>query len=159
MLVVADSSPLIVLVKIDCITVLPALFREVLVPPAVDAELRRSSDRNVSAFYAALPAWLTIRRPQATHRIPGLHAGETEAIHLVTEIHADILLVDERKAYKAAVARKITAIGTVRLLERAAEENLLDLAEAFRRVKETDFWIAHALLDERLHLHQSRGTS
>lgn len=40
------------------------------------------------------------------------------------------------------------------MLERAADEKLLDLKDAFDRVKKTDFWIAHMLLDDRLKLRQ-----
>jgi predicted nucleic acid-binding protein len=46
MLVVADSSPLIVLIQIGQIDVLPALFGEVVIPPEVSAELlRENQDR------------------------------------------------------------------------------------------------------------------
>ena len=58
----------------------------------------------------------------------------------------------EGDAYREAIARNINAIGTVRILERAAEERLLDLKDAFQLVKQTDFWISHKLLDERLKL-------
>lgn len=39
MLVIADSSPLIALVNIDQIGVLPRLFKQIIIPPAVAAEL------------------------------------------------------------------------------------------------------------------------
>jgi predicted nucleic acid-binding protein len=39
MLVIADSSPLIVLVNIGHIGVLPKLFGEVVIPPAVASEI------------------------------------------------------------------------------------------------------------------------
>jgi predicted nucleic acid-binding protein len=82
-----------------------------------------------------------------------LHPGESEALSLALELHADLVLVDERKAYREAIARNLNAIGTIRVLERAAAEGLLDLADAFDRVKQTDFWISPQFLDERLKLH------
>jgi predicted nucleic acid-binding protein len=88
--------------------------------------------------------------------IGALHPGETEALILAEDLHADLLLVDERKAYHEATRRKLNAIGTVRVLELAAEQNYLNLWNAFERVKQTDFWISHQLLDERLKLHQQR---
>jgi predicted nucleic acid-binding protein len=156
MLVVADSSPLIVLVQIGHIEVLPKLFGQIVIPPAVDAELRSSHrPEPVREYFATGPAWLGIRRPVSVLPIPGLHLGETEALSLAVELHADVLLVDERRAYREAVARHLNAIGTVRVLERAAEEKLLDLGDAFDRIKATDFWISHDLLDERLRLYLS----
>jgi predicted nucleic acid-binding protein len=47
--------------------------------------------------------------------------------------------------------------GTIGILELAATRQLLDLAEAFGRIKQTDFWISHELLDRRLSLYQSRN--
>jgi predicted nucleic acid-binding protein len=72
------------------------------------------------------------------------------------ELRADLVLIDERQAYREAVARKLNAVGTVRVLERAAAERLLDLKDVFDRLKQTDFWISHKLLDERLTLFQKQ---
>ena len=56
MLVVADSSPLIVLVNIECIHILPTLFGQVVVPPEVMAELDRPNrPHNVREFIASRP--------------------------------------------------------------------------------------------------------
>jgi len=153
MLVIADSSPFVVLVNIGHIDVLPKLFGRVVVPPAVASELAASSrPQTVRDFAANPPDWLRVQRPVAVQPIPSLHPGETEAISLALELHADLILIDERAAYREAVARRLNAIGTVRVLERAASEGLLDLKDAFDRVKQTDFWISPALLDERLEL-------
>ena len=39
MIIVADSSPFVVLVSIAHVDVLPALFHEITIPPQVQAEL------------------------------------------------------------------------------------------------------------------------
>lgn len=78
------------------------------------------------------------------------------SLSLAMELHADLVLIDERKGYREAVARKLNAVGTVRILERAAAEGLLDLQRAFDRLKKTDFWISSKLLDERLKLFQKQ---
>ncbi len=154
MIVIADTSPLIVLVNIDHIDVLPALFHRILITPAIFSELTNAARPiAVRSCFSTPPAWLTTQRPIHNRPIAKLHPGETEALNLALELSADFLLIDERLAYREAIARKINAIGTVRVLERAAEENLIDLATAFERLKKTDFWIPHTLLDERLHLH------
>ena len=76
MLVVADSSPLIVLVNIGHIDVLPALFGQVVVPHEVVAELHRDNrPQAVHDFLASYPAWLVERSPSAIEPIVGLHAG------------------------------------------------------------------------------------
>jgi len=157
MLVVADSSPLIVLVNIEHVDVLPKLFGQVFIPPAVADELTFSSrPQAVRDFATAPPAWLHVQRPTTIQSIPELHPGETEALSLALELHADLVLIDERKAYREAVARNLNAVGTIRVLERAAAEKMLDLKDAFERVKKTDFWISHKLLDQRLKLFEQQ---
>lgn len=157
MLVVADSSPLIVLSQIARIEILPALFREVAAPPEVMAELRspRRSDV-VRAWIAGRPAWLIERTPASLERIPLLHPGELAAISLAIELHADLLLIDERRGRDAAVERRVPIAGTIGVLEIAAERGMLDLASAFEAIRRTDFWVSPALLNRRLKLSRSR---
>jgi len=43
-------------------------------------------------------------------------------------------------------------IGTIGVLEAAAERDFIDLGDAFEKVKRTDFWVSPTFLDERLAL-------
>ena len=88
--------------------------------------------------------------------IPLLHSGEASAICLAIEVHANLLLIDEILGRKAATARGLQITGTVGIIERAADQGLIDLKETFARIKETDFWISHKLLDARLELFLRR---
>ncbi len=156
MLVIADSSPLIVLVNVGYIDILPKLFGQIVIPPAVASELAASSKpQAVRDLAAKPPSWLAVQKPASVQQIPKLHLGECEALSLALELHADVLLIDERRAYREAVTRKLNAIGTVRVLEQAATDELLDLKDAFDRLKQTDFWISHKLLDERLNIFRN----
>lgn len=157
MLVIADSSPLIVLINIGHVDVLPTLFGQVVIPPEVSAELHQPNrPQIVRDFLAVQPAWLRERMPVAIEPIPALHAGELAAISLARELKADLLLIDEVRGRKAAADRHIPYTGTIGVLELAADKGLLDLQAAFERIKLTDFWISHELLDERLKLHLAR---
>lgn len=153
MLVVADTSPLVVLSNIGHLDLLPALFGQILIPTAVASEL--SYPRRpvaVRALAAATPAWLVVRQPIAIESIPEIDLGEREAISLAMEVRADLLLIDDAAGRLAAAGRGLAITGTIGLLERAADQQLLDLAEAFERVKRTDFWVNPRLLDKRLQL-------
>jgi predicted nucleic acid-binding protein len=159
MIVVADSSPLIVLANIGHVEILPRLFGEVIIPPQVESEVLAASHVDAaSKLIASKPAWLSVQAPSANPTIPSLGAGETAAINLAEELRADLLLIDEVRGRNAAVTRKIRISGTIGVLELAASENLLDLKDAFERIKQTDFWISHQLLDDRLKLHQKRSS-
>jgi predicted nucleic acid-binding protein len=157
MVVVADSSPLVALTNIGHIDVLPRLFGQVIIPPEVSAELgQRSRPQVVRDFIASPPDWLIERAPVATQPIVALHPGELAAISLAQELKADLLLVDDVRGRKAAEDRRIPFTGTIGVLELAAERGLLDLQDAFARLKNTDFWISPQLLDERLKIHLAR---
>lgn len=83
MIVVADSSPLIVLVKLQRADLLASLFGTVLIPTQVASELsspRRPS--SVRTFVSPPPSWLEIRRPSAMLSLPHLDEGERAAISL-----------------------------------------------------------------------------
>ncbi len=160
MIVVADASPFVVLVAIGHVDVLPTLFREVLIPLEVASELASSRrPPEVTGFIATPPPWLRIRAPSSSETIPGLDAGETAAIALAAEVHAGRLIIDEYRGRKAATERGLRVVGTVGVLELAAEMGLIELKKAFERVRQTDFWISHKLLDERLTLFLQRKQS
>jgi predicted nucleic acid-binding protein len=103
MLVIADSSPLIALVNIGHVDVLPKLFGQIVIPPAVAMELASPSRPQAvrDLTIAPLP-WLKIQQPASHLQIPKLHPGESDALSLALELHADVLLIDERRAYKEA---------------------------------------------------------
>jgi predicted nucleic acid-binding protein len=158
MLVIADSSPIIVFIMISHIDLLPKLFKQVVIPPEVSAELLNfKRPQNVRDFMTTPPAWLLEQAPTNIKPIPSLHAGEIAAISLAQELKADLLLIDEVQGRKAAAERHIPFTGTIGVLELAADEGLLNLKDAFARVKDTDFWISNELLDERLKLYLARG--
>ena len=157
MIVVADASPLIALVNIGHLTVLPTLFGTVTIPQVIVKELSQPNrPQPVRDFIASAPPWLLVRSPASVESIPLLHDGERAAISLAMELHADLLLIDEAHGRRAAAERHIAIAGTVGILELAADRKLLDLADAFTRLKKTDFWISHDLLDRRLQLRDDR---
>jgi predicted nucleic acid-binding protein len=157
MIVVADSSPMIALIEIGHIEVLPRLFHEIIIPPQVLAEmLHPRRPQSVRDFFTVRHAWLIERTPTKLEITPALHAGELAAISLAQELKAELLLIDEIDGRKAAASRHIPVTGTIGVLELAADRGLLDLREAFEKIKQTGFWISHRLLDERLELYAGR---
>ena len=157
MIVVADSSPLVALVNIGHVRILPALFREVVIPPQIAAELADARrPQSVRDFIAGRPPWLRVQTPTCVEPIPDLHEGECAAISLARELKADLLLIDESDGRLAALARHLQITGTIGILQRAAEQGLLDLADAFAQIKQSDFWISPKLLDAELEKYRAR---
>jgi predicted nucleic acid-binding protein len=124
MIVVSDTSPLTALLTVNESEILPQLFAEVIVPRAVWEELRRSHD--------ALPDWLKMREvsdTEETIRLAGLvDRGEAEAIELAKELHADRLLIDERKGRKLAADEGVPVIGLLGVVLLAKRRGLVQSA-------------------------------
>lgn len=158
MIVVSDASPLNLLVRIGHVDVLPTLFGAVFVPPAVVAELSHPSTPDVIRnWFASKPPWLQVKAPvRIDPTLDFDDTGEREAISLALEIHADLLLVDDKKARNAAVARGLSITGAVGVLEIASARGLLDLSDAFRRLRTTDFIVAPTILDNALRRDAGR---
>jgi predicted nucleic acid-binding protein len=158
MIVVADTSPFIGLIKIDHVDLLPQLYHQVIIPPQVALELaspRRPSQ--VQAFAASPPPWLYIRQPSQVLTIAGIDVGECAAISLAQELNADLLLIDETKGREAAMALHIPTVRTAAVLFDAANAGVLpDLKSAFDKLKATNFRVPAKVLDQLLQLHLQR---
>jgi predicted nucleic acid-binding protein len=160
MLVVADSSPLNALVRVQQVNILPVLFTSVTIPPEVQAELSdpRAPDI-VRQFIALPPAWLHVRSPVRVERIPPLDRGEEAAINLAREMAADAILIDERDGRREAIARGIAVIGTLGVLDAAAERGMVDLPATLEHLRESGFRLAPSLIQTILHRHRGRSAS
>jgi predicted nucleic acid-binding protein len=102
-IVVSDTSPLHYLILCGAEAMLARLFDQVIVPPAVFAELQHpNTPAAVQGWMHTQPAWLSVRRPTTTDLSLNVDAGEREAICLAREIHAAAILMDDRAGRAAA---------------------------------------------------------
>ena len=107
----------------------------------------------VQAWAAALPSWIEVEQVASVSddaSLQSLGAGERAAITLALSVHADLILIDERKGTKAALDKGLAAAGTLGILQRAARRGLLNLADAFDRLKRTNFRYREEIMDELL---------
>jgi predicted nucleic acid-binding protein len=138
-LVIADTGLINYLVLIGHIGILPALCEKVILPWAVRDELTDpDTPGRVRPWIATPHEWLKFGTP-AGLAVARLGAGETEAITLAVEFHADLLLMDDRRGVKAARGKGIEVTGTLGVLSLAGKRGLVNLAEAFDRIKQTSF--------------------
>jgi predicted nucleic acid-binding protein len=153
-LVIADTGPVNYLLLIGHIDVLPALFEKVILPSAVRDELSDPrTPASVRNWIADPPSWVDVRHtanPLPGRLLDDLGAGETAALTLAAELHADLVLIDDRQAVAAAHEMGLTVTGTMGLLARASARGLIDLAEAFSRLKLTNFRYRQETMDSFL---------
>jgi predicted nucleic acid-binding protein len=156
MIVVSDTGPLNYLALLGHLDVLPTLYGQVVIPPAVAEELSRPSSPPVVRRLIETPEpWLEIETPPAVDPdLADLGDGEQEAIVLARSLSADLLLCDDKDARTAAIERNVQVIGTVGVLKESADKGLLDLADALSRLRRTNFRISKAVVNLILEEHR-----
>ena len=83
----------------------------------------------------------------------GLGSGELEAMILYLQLSADLLLIDDAKARKVASLNQIDIIGSLGILLRAKQENLLtSLKPHLERLTASELYISEFLIEKTLHL-------
>lgn len=133
MIVISDSSILIALTRVGMIEILPLLFGEILIPPAVAMEISVENRFGSSALIHT--TWLQVtalKNPsRATDLVLGqsgygkLHIGEAEAIILAVEVNADALLIDERRGRKIARQHGLDVVGVLGVLALAKSRGII----------------------------------
>ena len=123
MIVVSDTSPILNLARIGRVQFLPLLYHQVLIPSAVYGELTASNRDPPPAINLASEPWLIVATPNDQKRVQELREdldlGEAEAIVLAIERRADVLLVDERRGRRTAIAAGLTVTGLLGVVARA----------------------------------------
>lgn len=151
MIVVADTSVLLNLSRVDQIDLLRALFGNVMIPPEVAVEFTRAASKLPRFAGLTLPSWVCEKSPTSVPEIVssarGLDPGESSALALAAEISAAAILLDERRAYRVAVELGLKAIGVLGILLQAKSSGLIrELAPLLDRLEdEGDFWISENL--------------
>jgi predicted nucleic acid-binding protein len=85
-----------------------------------------------------------------------LDVGERTTIELAGVLDADLVLMDDRDGVAFARAQGFAVTGTLGVLDLAAQRGLIDLIEAFTRLKATTFYYRQGLLDALLAQHAER---
>jgi len=124
MLIVSDTSCITNLIQINQFNLLRAIYTQIIITPVVLKELQQFDLVSAAAIEELN---LVIQTPFNTVAVNQLmlqlDAGESESIVLAEELHADFLLVDERKATEIANERGLTTIGILGVILLAKQNN------------------------------------
>ncbi len=159
MIVIAVISPLHYLVLLEHSEILQHLYGRVIIPRAVVRELQAErTPPRVRQWIASPPSWLEVREIAVPPdpALAELDPGEREAIALAEALRADALILDEKSGRREAQRRKLRVIGTVRVLDDAAQADLVDLPAALKRLQEFGFYLDTKLMQLLLERHSAR---
>lgn len=151
---VVDTSPLILLAKIDRLSLLRAGATEIYIPTAV-------ADEAAQQVQSATKEWLTIQpiqnQAQLQHHLHTLDSGEAEAITLAQELSADYVLLDDLDARRTCRAIGQKNIGTLGVLLAAKQRGLIpSLHTEIEKLRLAGLWASDALVDAVLQAAQEK---
>ncbi len=122
MIVVSNSSPLIALARIGRLSLLASFYKRILIP----AEVVRNAD------WIEVAPQKSSTDPSLAQACQNLGAGERGAILLAKSLDADLVLLDERRARRAARDADLSVVGCLGILEAGARRGLVsDLRQAY----------------------------
>jgi uncharacterized protein len=158
MIVVADTSVILNLCRVQHEHLLQKLFKRVLIPVEVADEFDRLTKIQKRFSGLVFPNWIEILPAPKTFPTEvieaQLHIGESSAIALCLKQKADLLLIDELAGRDVAVKLGLRAVGIVGVLIDARNDNLIPNIKILldRLEREANFWISSELRRNVLQL-------
>lgn len=145
-LVIADSSCLILLAKIEELEILKSVYKRIFITKEIAGE-----------FGGELPEWIEVKEIEnktlQSLFEEVLDLGEASALTLAFETQDCTVILDDLKARKMAAKLNIKVTGTIGVIVKAKTENKIPSAEAvFEKILETDFRISDRILNEAIKL-------
>lgn len=154
--VVVDTTPIIALSLVDRLDLLRTFYRHVLIPPAVRAELDAGGGRGTGAVEVAAASWIEVVELEDRGRarlLADLDHGEAEVIALAQETRARLVVIDERLGRRHARRLGLFVTGTLGILLRAKEENLVpEVRPLVEALLEEQIYLGPRLVEETLRL-------
>jgi predicted nucleic acid-binding protein len=142
------------MIQIDVLPLLGRLFAQITIPPEVVEELDAGSEDpgawREAPGAAAIEVLPAINRDLVKELSTTLHPGESAAIALALQVAGSVLIIDEVDGRKAATRLGLKVVGTVGILLRAKEQQLIEKVEPYLQLLRTR---AHFWLSDDLYLH------
>lgn len=129
MIVISNTSPLIALLKIDKLILLKQLFGKILISNIVHEELIYGcTNQEMIKLNIACDSFIEIIKMENINYSfkRKLDLGESSVLSLALRMQANIILIDDRKAYNEAKELGLKTASTLTLLKVAQTKGFVD---------------------------------
>jgi predicted nucleic acid-binding protein len=142
--VIADTSCLIVLNKINLLHILRDLYGNVIV-----------TDEVASEYGNVLPQWVRVENVKDKNALKLLNTfldiGEASSCALALETDDSVVIIDDLKGRRIAGKLGLKITGTLGIVLRAKERNLIDsLKSVVEQIRNEGFYVSEELENEIL---------
>lgn len=151
-----DASPLIFLTKAELLDLLRYFYAEVVVPSAVDEEIRAYGPNDPTARILAQTEWLKVAPempiPEEVRSVR-LGRGESAVLSWALLHPGTEAILDDLAARQSAVKLGIPVRGTLGLAIAAKQRGYVDAARPLiERLRESGMYLSVAVIDRALAL-------
>lgn len=153
-LIICDASPLILLAKIEALDLLPLAAPRLLIPRAVwnEVVIQRTMRPEVEQIRQRF-ADAVVEADQALAAAYALQvdSGEAEALALAAQHPQGVLLMDDARGRRLALASGFRVFGTLGLIVRAKRSGQISEASPYlNRLKQHGLFVTPALIAQVL---------
>lgn len=153
--IIINSSPIIFLVRLRFLELFLEISDEIYLPSSVLQEISAKSDEINSAIIPLINTQkLLVKATNLgslfNHLNLSLGLGESETIALATELQADLVILDDLAARKAASNLGLNVKGTlgiIKKLTKAGQIEITDLNEFYLKLLKINFRISRLIFD------------
>jgi predicted nucleic acid-binding protein len=140
-IVITDTSCLILLEKIDALHLLPQLFKTILTTPEIAEE-----------YGSKLPVWIIVKQANQSSKeefLQYVDRGEASAIALALEDPCDYIIIDDMAGRKLATKLGLPVKGTVGVLLLAKQNGVIPLFRPYLNlIQQTNFRLSPYLAEQ-----------
>jgi uncharacterized protein len=155
-LVISNTSPLLYLHQIGCLSILQTLYTQVIVPQAVQSELLVGQQQGVDVPEISQYEWLQLRSVATVASMPNvidLGPGEAEVIGLGIENPGSRLILDDQLGRQIARFHRLTFTGTLGVLIKAKQlGHIPTIRPLIEQLQRSGMWLSESVIADVLKL-------
>jgi predicted nucleic acid-binding protein len=150
--VIMNASPLICMTKAGIAEIIPALFKDIVVPEAVSREILVKGKTDLKDQALAFFPWIKLVNDIPTASAVAawdLGQGESQVISFALAHPEYWAVIDDREARRCAMALHCHHTGTLGIIVLAKRRGIIrSIREYLERLKEIGLWLSDDLVDQ-----------
>lgn len=157
--VLSNTTPIIALSLIQKLDLYRDLYKEVFIPPAVQAELFAGGNRAGAMELRQVSYIRTVELKDfgRADMLSDLDRGEAEVIALALEMDADLVIIDERLGRRHAQRLGLAITGVLGVLLRAKEQKLVaEIEPLITQLRQSKIRLSDSLIERILQIAGER---
>jgi uncharacterized protein len=155
-LVISNTSPLLYLHQIGCLSILQMLYNQVVVPQAVQLELLVGQQQGVDVPEISQYEWLHLQSVATVASMPNvidLGPGEAEVIGLGIENSGSLLILDDQLGRQIARFHRLNFTGTLGVLIKAKQlGHIATIRPLVEQLQRSGMWLSASIIANVLRL-------